>query len=68
MTADDKLLKDYFIAEFNTLREEILDRLRLRTQYELIAYTLFMGLFGITFYVGYPIFISQLLHCFPVFS
>jgi hypothetical protein len=41
------------LAEFKSLREEILDRSKLRTQYELLAYSVFMSLIGISVYVGY---------------
>jgi len=48
---------DFILSEFETLREEILDRLKNRIQYEMLAYSIFMSLIGISAYVGYSIII-----------
>ena len=51
-------------TEFKALRAEILELDKLRTQYEVLTYTIFMGLFGISFYVGYPIILMMFIQIF----
>ena len=46
---------DFLIAEFNSLRNEILDNLKLRTEYEILAYTILLALVGISIYYGYSV-------------
>jgi hypothetical protein len=64
MNKENDSLTKCILAEFATLRAELLDRLKLRTQYELLAYSIFMGLFGVSFYVGYPIIFLMLIQVF----
>jgi len=43
---------DLLKMEYNVLNQEVRDRLKLRTQYEALAFTIFSGLVGLSFHIG----------------
>ena len=55
---------NYILEEIKTLREEILDRLRLRVQYEMIAFTLFTSLISFSAILGFSIIVTLIIQVF----